>query len=322
MTATTCRICRNSAANKTFCFQEKMFGTGGELPYFQCAQCGCLQIAAVPDELSRYYPSTYYSFHLQPIPRHGIKAWLAGKRDLSAVTGKGLLGRCVGKWIPARPDVACLGEVPLRRGMRILDVGCGKGQLLSILHRAGFRHLAGVDPFLPADFEVLPGLTVRKLALETVPDQFDLIMLHHVFEHVQDGRQMLAACRERLAAGGRLLLRIPVVDSAAWERYQENWVQLDAPRHLFLHTRSSLTNIAHQAGLKVISTRCDSSAFQFWASELYQRGVPLMDSGGQQQVLEAHFSKHQIKDFAKQAVVLNASNRGDQIVAILANAAS
>jgi len=35
--------------------------------------------------------------------------------------------------------------------------------------------------------------------------------------------------------GGWCVIRIPTVSSFAWEHYREQWVQLDAPRHFFLH---------------------------------------------------------------------------------------
>ena len=313
-----CRICASAGDHTTFRFREKMFGMGDEFSYFQCRECGCLQISEFPQSLGRYYPANYYSFRHEPLPNQGTKAWLASKRDLAAVTGRGLIGRLLAQWMPARSDLACLGALPLKKEMRILDVGCGKGQLLNVLYRAGFRGLEGIDPYLAADFEILPGLLVRKEQLRNLKTEFDVIMLHHVFEHVEDGRQMLADCQERLAAGGRIVLRMPVVDSAAWQRYQENWVQLDAPRHLFLHTRHSLTQLARQVGLELVSQWSDSGPFQFWGSELYQRGIALMNAQGVAEAPETYFSAEKLKAFVDEAIALNASNRGDQIVAVLA----
>ena len=39
-----------------------MFGYRDEFAYFACGQCGCLQIADIPPDMSRYYPANYYSF--------------------------------------------------------------------------------------------------------------------------------------------------------------------------------------------------------------------------------------------------------------------
>jgi SAM-dependent methyltransferase len=294
-----------------------MFGWGDEFEYFCCSECGCLQICKVPENLARFYPPIYYSFHLQPIPRQGVKSWLGGKRDLWAATRRGPLGFLVNAIIPARIEVASLGGVPARREMRILDVGCGSGQLLSILHRAGMENLQGIDPYLAADVEVLPGLWVRKQALDDVSGAYDLIMLHHVFEHVEDGRKLLAAACSRLTRNGKILLRFPTPESEAWKRYEKNWVQIDAPRHLVLHTRKSLEVLAEQTGLSMERCWCDSSAMQFWASELYKKGVSLYDEKGVIRDPVDYFTKAEIKEFNALAKNMNASGRGDQLVVIL-----
>jgi SAM-dependent methyltransferase len=316
----TCRICFSIAEHPTYCCREKMFGWADEFAYFQCVDCGCLQIADVPVDLSRFYPPNYYSFHIKPFPQTGWKSRLAGWRDHSAATGFGLFGKWLGRFQPANPDVASLAAVPARRNMRIIDVGCGRGRLLSILHRAGFNHLVGADPFLPEDIEVLPGLQVRKLSLEQIQDKFDLIMLHHVFEHIESGGQMLQACREHLKPQGKILLCFPTADSDAWEQYRENWVQLDAPRHLFLHTRTSFKLLAEKSGLKIEKWVCDSSAFQFWGSELYRKNLPLWDANGIEIKPESHFSKIEMKVFAERARKVNATQRGDQVVVVLGRA--
>jgi SAM-dependent methyltransferase len=279
-------------------------------------------MAAIPTDLGRFYPRNYYSFHVNPFPQSGWKSRLAAMRDFSAATGTGILGKWLGQITPARSDVASLAHVPARKDMRILDMGCGRGQLLSILHRAGFSHLSGIDPFLSEDIEVLPGLYARKQSLEQIQEQFDLIMLHHVIEHVESGRQTLQACRQRLAPHGRILLRFPTPESDAWEQYRENWVQIDAPRHLFLYTRAGLQLIAEQSGLKIEKWLCDSSAFQFWGSELYRKGLPLYDGNRIAMNPESHFTKAEMKAFDRRSKIANAHQRGDQVVAVLSSVAT
>ncbi len=313
----TCRVCANSSNNRPFQASEKMFGWGDVFPYFQCGKCGCLQIETVPEDIGRHYPPHYYSFHVQPIPQRGLRAFLAGRRDRAKLTKS----RWIGAWLPrgriVRPDLACLVRLPMFCEMRVLDVGCGRGQLLSVLHRAGFRNLLGVDPFLPADMEVVPGLTVRRQPLETVEGKFDLIMFHHVLEHIEDGRAVLSAARERLLAGGKILVRVPTADCIAWERYRENWVSVDAPRHFFLHTHGSFRLLAKQAGLNVDELWCDSTSFQFWASELYKKGIALTDQKGRYALPEEHFSSEQLAGFERKTLAVNAANRGDQFCAVL-----
>ncbi|MDO8971391.1 MAG: hypothetical protein Q7U74_11930, partial [Saprospiraceae bacterium] len=63
-----CRICNNTQGNPTFTAREMMYGSREKFEYFQCAHCGCLQITAIPPDLSKYYPPGYYS-HALPAPR-------------------------------------------------------------------------------------------------------------------------------------------------------------------------------------------------------------------------------------------------------------
>jgi SAM-dependent methyltransferase len=315
-----CRICGNTANQQQFTGSERMFGWGDSFPYFQCGRCGCLQIAAVPDDLARFYPPHYQSFAASPLPQRGLKAKLASTRDFFAATNAGLLGRVIGQSRSMPGSLTSLAHVPVRKNMRILDVGCGSGQLLAVLHRAGFKHLAGIDPFVPNDIKVAPGVSVRKISLDRVGEQFDLIMLHHVFEHVPSGLEMLEHCRRRLTPLGKVLLRFPTADSDAWQQYRECWVQLDAPRHLFLHTKASLDLLAKKAGLKIEKWFCDSTDFQFWGSELFRRGRPLFDGQGTPARPSMFFEEDELKAFAEKARMANAAQRGDQVVVILGTA--
>jgi SAM-dependent methyltransferase len=312
----TCSICERPAEGQFHLCKERMFGWGDAFEYFQCAGCGCLQITAVPEDLGRFYPPQYYSFFAVPLPRTGWRSWLGAQRDWLA-TRAGVAGRVVRRFSSVSSALVSLAAVSVSKEARILDVGCGRGQLLSALHRAGFRRLAGIDPFLPEDVEVAPGVSVRKRSLEQVEETFDLIMLHHVFEHLPWGEKTLRHCQERLSPHGKVLLRFPVADSEAWEQYQECWVQLDAPRHLFLHTRSSFELLAKKAGLKIEKWFCDSTAFQFWGSELYRKGQPLFDRSGAATRPESFFDPSEMEAFAGRAREVNAAGRGDQVVTIL-----
>jgi Methyltransferase domain len=211
----TCKICSNQGSHQTYDCSEKMFGWGDKFLYFQCAGCGCLQIAETPANPGRFYPADYYSFRSAAVPKTGWRSRLAARRDFSIATNRGVFGKLIGRFFPAHADLASLSSVPLRRETRILDVGCGGGELLRLLHRAGFHHVAGIDPFLSGDIEISPGVSVRKLSLDQIQDKYDLIMLHHVFEHVESGRETLELCRQRLAPCGKILLRFPTADSDA-----------------------------------------------------------------------------------------------------------
>ena len=58
-----CRICLNNENNTTHEVREMMLGLRDMHTYFECSECGCLQIAEIPENIQDYYPSDdYYSY--------------------------------------------------------------------------------------------------------------------------------------------------------------------------------------------------------------------------------------------------------------------
>lgn len=59
------------------------------------------------------------------------------------------------------------------------------------------------------------------------------------------------------------MIRIPVSDGKAWEIYGTHWVQLDAPRHFFIHSVKSMKLLAEQTVFKVSTIIFDSAGSSF-----------------------------------------------------------
>jgi len=189
---------------------------------------------------------------------------------------------------------------------------------LLALRNCGFTNLLGVDPFIARPLSYHGGVRVEKSYLNRIHGKFSLIMFHHVFEHLEDPLSELMEARKRLNENGQILIRIPLSDSAAAEKYQEKWVQLDAPRHITLQTRNSMEHLARKASLKITGVIYDSTEFQFWGSEQYLRDIPLFSSESHaQNPLKSIFTPDQIKNFAEQASRLNQEQTGDQAAFIL-----
>ena len=280
-----CRICENYKNNKEYEVKEMMLGLREKFTYFQCSECECLQIASIPVNMSKYYPKDYYSFSTKAQNSKTKFKNLFKKIYFLIIFDETFLGRAITRVFPLqwlkRDKLVNFPKKDYRdllpKKSRILDVGCGKGHLLYILKMAGFNNLLGVDPYLDADIQYPNGLMILKKKIHNLNVQFDFIMFHHSFEHVSDPAETMKNVSRLLVKEGSCLLRIPTVNSFVWENYRENWVELDAPRHFFIHSIKSIEMLAQKCGLKVRKVVCDSTIFELWGSEQYKRDIPLND---------------------------------------------
>jgi len=142
----------------------------------------------------------------------------------------------------------------------LLDVGCGKGDFMSRMHRQGWV-VEGleVDAQAVEYARSISGLAVHLGSLETIkfPDNsFDAITSNHVIEHVHDPISLIQECLRVLKPGGRLVLATPNIESFGHRIFERNWTHLDAPRHLQLYTMNTLRECAVRAGFHSVAVWC------------------------------------------------------------------
>ena len=312
MNAMKCRICESTDDHTTYQVKELMLGMRDEHEYFQCKNCGCLQITQVPDNLPEYYPSENYYSYDAPDNGNWLKQQLVKQRDNYAATGQSLPGRLLNLLMP-NAKLSTLGPLNINKQSRILDVGCGAGILLHSLRNIGFQNTLGIDPFNQQDIQYPNGLKIEQRDIFSESGEWDVIMFHHSFEHLPEQQRTLEKTYNQLATGGTALLRVPTVSSYAWQHYGVNWSQLDAPRHLFLHSVDSINKLAEQTGFTVDKVVYDSNAFQFWGSEQYEQDIPLRSENSWAENKEkSPFNAKEIKAFERRSRELNALNQGDQ----------
>ena len=267
-----CKICNVSDKHKNYLVSEMMLGLREEFDYFECSSCGCLQIKEFPKDMSPYYPNDYYSFSTSA---NSFTNKLKNLRDTYALTGKGAVGKLINFFFPNFALIS-IQQLNLSKESRILDIGCGSGKLLQFLNSLGYSNLCGADPFLKKDLK-FDNFQIYKKSILEMDEKWDLIMLHHSFEHIPNQKETLEAIKKLLNKNGTCIIRVPTASSWAWEHYRENWFSLDAPRHFFIHTIESMKALSKKCNLKLKKYYYDSVDMQFWGSEQYKKGISLSD---------------------------------------------
>jgi len=137
----------------------------------------------------------------------------------------------------------------LRNGFRVLEVGCGTGYVLRMLHDTCRRGVViGMDRF--ADGLALArkrsAAPVVRGRIEAAPFSvpFDLIGIFDTLEHIDDDAAALGNLRQLLRPGGVLCVTVPA--------YEELWSDFDVEsRHCRRYAPELLDERLRQAGFTV-----------------------------------------------------------------------
>jgi SAM-dependent methyltransferase len=201
----------------------------------------------------------------------------------------------------------------IKKSSSIIDIGCGNGDILYEFRKHGFKNLKGIDPYLDVEISN-DGIDLLKKSIFEIESKFDFIMFNHSFEHIWEQHEVLEKAKNLLDKKGVILLRIPIINTA-FQIYGENWVQIDAPRHFYLHTLRSIGILCELHKLEIFHKYFDSSEFQFIGSEQYKQGISLnSDRSFLKKPAKSIFTQKEIKTFKRQANQFNRQEKGDQVV--------
>ena len=312
-----CAICGNSAGNKTFTLKEMMFGFRDSFNYFQCSNCHCMQIEDIPPDLDKYYPADYYSFVTKPIKKIN---WF-GKLQFNQLTGfnKNIFGRIASyKYRPPHLYEWCKHLGLINKNLRILDIGCGNGELLRKLYNLNYKSLTGVDPFIEKDIIYNKSVKIFKKEIGEMDGEYDIIMLHHALEHMPNQKLIMEKVFGLLANSGKVLVRIPVISDPLMQKYGVNVVSLDPPRHLYIHSLDSIKRLITDCGFKINQLHYDAAVFDIIASEQYVKDISInAENSYMVNRKKSIFTKAMIQKFKKEIEQLNKNKMSPSIALYL-----
>jgi SAM-dependent methyltransferase len=222
-----------------------------------CEQCGLLFANPIPTEaqLEPYYADE------GPYRTHKVEA--ARMRRLERKADPRLQDRP-----PRLRDLlldALAPYVPVSNppsGAKVLDFGCGDGKFLDRLQDRGWDTY-GIEPSTSVAFR-----RHHRLLSPPQDGSFDLVILHHVLEHVSDPLGVLQQLGGALREGGIMFISLPSLDSLPRHRLLRYCV--DGRKHLIALSEACLTGYLARGGL-AISANLNSPALD----KALTRGQPL-----------------------------------------------
>lgn len=143
----------------------------------------------------------------------------------------------------------------MTKGSRILDVGCGSGDVLRLMVKSGLT-VSGVEPAKQAaEFAQRTfGSNVIQGTLEesAYPEgAFDGATLLHVLEHVPDPFNTLVEICRVIKPCGLILIEVPNITSWGFRVFRERWHPLDIPFHLYHFSPYALEKLVQRVGFRI-----------------------------------------------------------------------
>jgi len=164
---------------------------------------------------------------------------------------------------------------PVNQSARIMDIGCGRANLLKAFSRKGCQCF-GVERSDFPDDPSLENITIYKQDFLDIPvenNSFDIVVIWHVLEHLTDPVATLKKVQQILKPDGSLVVTVPNFGSLQSKLFGKHWFHLDLPRHTYHFTRQSLLPVLDKFGFKTktLSTRCfDQGVYGFIQSAINQ----------------------------------------------------
>lgn len=162
--------------------------------------------------------------------------------------------------------LAKLASHGARKGA-LLEVGCGNGFFLEEALRQGYVTVRGVEPSTEAVAKAYPNLRLHITCSIMRPglfeaDQFDVICMFQVFDHIPDPDALLDECFRLLKAGGMILCLNHNIEAVSARLLRERSPIIDV-EHMYLYSPTTMAHIFAAHGFRVMQVGSVSNNYTF-----------------------------------------------------------
>ncbi|MCB2221491.1 MAG: class I SAM-dependent methyltransferase [Bacteroidetes bacterium] len=141
------------------------------------------------------------------------------------------------------------------KGQNALDIGCGTGEFMHSLNLLGYQ-IQGVEPNQVARKQAQDKFKLSILssfnAANYQTNQFDVVTMWHVLEHVYRLKETILGIRKILNENGTLIVALPNPDSLDAQIYGKHWAAYDLPRHIYHFGQKDVNRLFNELGFEMI----------------------------------------------------------------------
>lgn len=143
------------------------------------------------------------------------------------------------------------------RARRILEIGCGDGNFLATLRRAGWEVQGqefGADTSALVERRHGFPMITGPLESVSVAREFPVVAAYHVFEHIYHPAAWLKQVRQFVEPNGLLHLQVPNAASLTRKVSGDVWSGLVFPQHVYFYEPRTLQRVLDRSGFSVLAS--------------------------------------------------------------------
>lgn len=261
-------ICQGKEFKNLFKCYDQLLNIPGEFNLMECKTCGVKFLNPQPTykELEKYYTNEKY-YSLKKVDTNSYKTKL--KLFLYDLYFNRQNKNYFYK-ILFSPIKFMVRTAVIKKDSKLLDIGCGSGQFLYEMKHFGLD-VHGIDPGeFNEDYADELKLIKNDLMKKQYPDEFfDIITMNHVFEHINNPKEMTKEIYRILKPKGTFIIGLPNTRSLANKLFNKNWLAYDIPRHLFNYSDEQIITFLKKNKFRIKGIRYNSRPTQFVMSLYY-----------------------------------------------------